>query len=228
MSRAAVIGLSSMVLAVVVIAAPAPGDVPPRGPKVRITPSPFPTIARPLTRIVEVEIRRLGPELTIDDGQADPYGHYVAWTLSRRQPGTPGAISPENAYYARRTAVVGRDGDQCDGLTDLVDLSPFTRRGFSATRADIVYYPLPGGYTMRPARAAEISWNNGGSGEGYRTVPAGKASRLRIDPGIATMSLPSPARGYLCLAEYRVRLWMRGPADIDPMTGNRITRPRVN
>lgn len=154
------------------------------------------------------------------------------WVVERQPKAAPGAIGPGPgaAVYVKRVRGTANRAD-CEGsFVDIVDLTQVRRNGFRLVDYRKAFFGSRAGLTiddggMGPRRGAPV-----GKDETGRTVlqdgDLRTVAKVEVVDGIINYRFPGSVR--FCDAGYRLHLTVEGPADIDPITGNKIRPKRVN
>ena len=152
------------------------------------------------------------------------------WTVERQPKAAPGAIGPgpgAAVYIKRFTGTANRNS--CEGrFEDVVDLTQIRRNGFRLVDYRKAFFGA------RPGLTIDYSINGGPRrgdrvGEDVNGQPVSRdnlqaTAKVRVHDQIISYRMPGSVR--ICDAGYRLHLTVEGPADIDPITGNKF-RPSV-
>lgn len=178
----------------------------------------------------QVRLRELPPDLV-------RLGEEPQWTIARRPKTPPGSITPgaDGTSYVERTTNGTRTASCTIGpvkrISDFYDLGPIRTHGFTVVSAEVDMLPAPFASDNLPIRRSSVRFTssnlndvNGGNLQG---ADVARATGVHIEYGISAKALVQPAPP-ICWAGYRLHITVKGPVDIDPLTGRKITQNPVN
>lgn len=148
--------------------------------------------------------------------------------ISRTPPPHTGpGIGPDErgALYVRRSVI--RPGFCYSDFEDRVVLSHLQRHGYTlvGARAERVPLPLTLPFTFVPEHEPRYETSVRIVNDRNRAVPPDQATKILIKP--ATYIYKS-AGMLACQSAYRLVMEVRGPENVDPLTGETFTPRRVN
>lgn len=188
-------------------------------------------------KVINAPVRRLEPKpatrvVTLIELPADMVhlGATPGWTITRQPKAPPGGIGPG----AGAAAYVGRFGNStaakdctrnggAGSIRDYFDLSRIVHGPFDLEDVRVTPVEPPISLSDQPSYAITYTSTNL---RNYNVVK-GNATGVYVDATIGrSAQLPGMPRH--CWAGYRLHITVRGPANVNPLTGQTFTPARVN